>query len=282
MAVALKVVQPDGWLDQVLEDFERDMLRRALRPNTVRIYRWAAQDLFDFLKATYNVSDIKELDRDRLQRWQDAMVNRELRASTRAMAVSAARQLLNWAADNDLVDPRLVRGLTKVRTKPGRPRPLARADVLTIQAYLLPRRPHMGIVALRDRALFSFILTTSARVSEALQLRRDELVDPVIFQKGGTEKMLMFPGQVGELIEDYLRSRIDDSPYVWISHRTNTPLAQLRPPGVRSVWQKLARKLGIPPFTTHQLRHTCATELRNAHIPDAVIEAHMGHRGTSL
>src|SRR6266576_956165 len=49
--VALRVVSPVGWLDQVLEDFERACLRNDLRPNTVRIYRGAIQDLFAAMRA---------------------------------------------------------------------------------------------------------------------------------------------------------------------------------------------------------------------------------------
>jgi integrase len=159
------------------------------------------------------------------------------------------------------------------------PRPIAKADLEIIKAYLLPRRPHMGIVALRDRALFFYLLTTGARVSEALQVRRDDLDAPVVRQKGGSEKVLLMPPGAHELIDDYLRARIDREPWLWITHKTNAPITRLGAPGVREVWRKLAKKLGITPWTTHQLRHTCATELLEAGVPELVIAEHLGHHG---
>lgn len=267
-----------GWLDQVLDDFERAMLRRDLRPATVRTYRWAVQDLFEQLRGA-GLSDVSGLTRDHLERWQDTMVERRQKASTRALAANAARQFLRWAADHELVDWRLERGLTKVRVKQLDPRPIPEEDFDRLRAFLLPRRPRMGVVALRDRALFFYLLTTAARVSEALQVRRDELGDMRVVQKGGTEKTLRMPPATRAMVDDYLRGRIDSNPMVWISHRTNTPLAPLTPPGVLKIWVKLSRKLGIKPFTTHQLRHTAATELLDADVGELAVADKLGHHG---
>jgi integrase/recombinase XerD len=278
MSVALKIVSSATWLDQALEDFERSMLRRQLSPATVRTYRWGLQDLFEGMKAS-RLRDVHDLTRDVLEDWQDHMVEEKWKPRTRSLAVTAARQFIRWAAERDLADFRLEKALAKVKTPDGRPRPIKKADLETIKAYLLPRRAHMNIVALRDRALFFYLLTTGARVSEALQVRRDDLESPVVRQKGGTEKVLLMPPAAQELVEDYLRARHDDSPWLWISHRTNAPLHRLAPPGVREIWRKLARKLGISPWTTHQLRHTCATELLEAGVPELVIAEHLGHHG---
>jgi integrase len=57
------------------------------------------------------------------------------------------------------------------------------------------------------------------------------------------------------------------------------PAALRKGKGVREIWRKLARKLDIAPWTTHQLRHTCATELLEAGVPELVIAEHLGHHG---
>lgn len=275
---ALSVIQPDGWLDQVLEDFERAMLRRQLSANTVRIYRWALQDLFEFLTEG-GVSDIRELRREHLERWQDRMVETHWRPRTRSLAGTAARQLIEWAAERDLVDLRLKKALARVKTPQLLPKPIPPDDLAKIKALLLPRRRKMTIVELRDRALFFYLLTTTARVSEALQVRRDEVHDAVVRQKGGSEKRLMAPPAAMEMVHDYLAARADESPWLWISHRSNAPLHRLEPPGVREIWRKLARKAGVRYWTTHQLRHTGATELLDAGVPELVIAEVMGHHG---
>jgi site-specific recombinase XerD len=278
MAVALKVVSSATWLDQILEDFERAMLRRQLSPATVRTYRWSLQDLFEGMKIA-GLKDIRQLNRDILEQWQDTMVDRKWKPRSRALALTAARQLIRWADDRGLVELRLEKALARVKTPDGRPRPIPSVDLDKIKTYLLPRRPHMGIVALRDRALFFYLLSTGARVSEALQVRRDDLDAPVVRQKGGSEKVLLMPPAAREVIDDYLRVRIDDVPWLWVGFRTNTPMARLGPPGVREIWRKIATKVGVKPWTTHQLRHTCATELLAAGIPELVVAEHLGHHG---
>jgi site-specific recombinase XerD len=275
---APRLVHSATWVDQMLEDFERAMLRRDLSPATVRTYRWSLQDLFEGMKKA-GLNDVGQLNRDILEDWQDTMVERKWKPRSRSLAGTAARQFLRWAAERGVVDFRLEKVLAKVKTPDALPRPIPKADLEIIKAYLLPRHPHMNQVALRDRALFFYLLTTGARVSEALQVRRDDLDGPVVRQKGGSEKRLLMPPAAAELVSDYLRSRADKSPWLWISHRTNAPLGRLGPPGVREIWRKLAKKLDLKPWTTHQLRHTCATELLEAGVPELVIAEHLGHHG---
>lgn len=276
--VRLEVIASSTWLDQVMEDFERSMLRRALSPATVRTYRWALSDLFTGLHAI-GIRDIRQLTREHLEDWQDHMQEESWRPRTRSIAITACRQLIKWSSERQLLDIHLERALVHVKTPDGRPRPIPHPDLEVIKAYLLPRRPRMRLVALRDRALFFYLLTTGARVSEALQVRRDDFETPVVRQKGGSEKMLMLPPSTAEMVREYLRGRIDDQPWLWVTHKTNAPMRRLGPPGVREVWQKLARKLGLKPWTTHQLRHTCATELLAAGIPELAIAEHLGHHG---
>jgi integrase/recombinase XerD len=276
--VALSVIEPEGWLDQVLEDFERAMLRRQLAANTVRIYRWAIQDLFELLESV-GISDIRELHRQHLERWQDRMVDNHWKPRTRSLAGSAARQLIDWASERGLVDLQLKRAVAKVKAPQLLPKPIPPEDFARIKLLLLPRRRKAHIVELRDRALFFYLLTTTARVSEALQVQRDEVQDALVRQKGGSEKRLMAPPAAMEMVFDYIKARSDDSPWLWISHRSNMPLHRLSPPGVREIWRKIARKAGVKPWTTHQLRHTGATELLEAGVPELVVAEHLGHHG---
>ena len=179
MAIAaLNPLNSDSWLDQVLDDFERSLLRKGLSPNTVRAYRWDVEDLFGYLR-DHGVTQLTDLRRDHLERWQDRMVEKHWSASTRQQAIAGVRQLIGWAADHDIVDMRLLRSLAKVKKRQHRPRPIPPDDLAKIKAYLIPRRRKEHIIHLRDRALFFYLLTTGARVSEALQVTRAEIVDEI-------------------------------------------------------------------------------------------------------
>jgi site-specific recombinase XerD len=278
---APRLVHSDSWLDTVAIDYERALLRQNLSPATVRIYGTAIKNFFAFAR-DQGVDDLHDADRNLIERWQDALRNRTppLRASSRSLYSTSVRQLLRWAAERDIVDWRLEKAIVGVRTRHNLPRPIPPADLAQLKAYLGPRRPRMTALELRDRAMFYFFLTSAARVSEALQVRRRDFERARVVQKGGTEKELRIPPTVVEMVNDYLAARRDDLPWLWIAHGNNVnAVRKLADSGVREAWRRLCYLLGIDRFTTHQLRHTAITELLDRGIGELAIADHAGHHG---
>jgi len=259
----------------VIDGLERQMVREGRSPSTLRAYRWAYDDLIKFA----GIRNIGELTRDILERWQDELVRRHVSPRSRALAATAIRRLIRYAADDDLVDLKLERALANVRAPRLRPRPIPEDDLVRIKAFLAPRRPRMSVIDLRDRALFWYLLTTGARVSEALQVTKSEAREALVVQKGGSQKVLRIPPAVAQLVQDYLDARGDNVEWLWVTHDASSPMHRLDPAAVREIWRKLARRVGVKPFTTHQLRHTCATELLDAGVPELAVAEHLGHVG---
>jgi site-specific recombinase XerD len=264
-------------LEELVDGFERSMIREERSPATIKSYRWAVDDLVRFL-AGQGITYPSELTRALLEAWQDTLHPR-MKARSRSLAATAARQFLRWAADRDLVDLKLILAIARVRTHRLLPRPIPPADLARIKAYLAPRRPRMAVRALRDRALFFYLLSTGARVSEVLQVTRKEASHAIVWQKGGSQKVLMAPPVALAAVDDFLAARKDDCPWLWVTYDNNRELRKLTPDGVREIWKRVARKVGVPRWTTHQLRHTCATELLEAGLPEIVVAEHLGHHG---
>jgi integrase len=237
-------------LDQVLEDFERAMLRQRVLPATVRIYRWSLEDLFEVLKGA-GVRDICELSKAMLHDWQGTMATRRWRPTTANLATNSVRRFISWANESGLVDLELAGALSKLKAPQTELRRIPPEDLARITAYLLPRRPRMSLVDLRDRALFFYLLTTGASISEALKDRRDRLLS-----EETAAGVLSMPPLASEFVHDYLRGRTDSSPWLWISHKSNGPAARLGAPGVWDIWLKLAKELGLRGWSTKQLQHT--------------------------
>jgi site-specific recombinase XerD len=275
---ARELHQSESWLGAVGPAFERSLLRAGRSPATVHTYMWTVDKLLDFLQRA-GLEDLSEVTRDHLERWQDEILQSRLKARSRQHASSIARALLRWAADREIIDWRLERAIVPVKVKRTKRRPIPREDLAKILAYILPRRPHMSLVELRDRALFVYLLVTGARVTEALQAKRTDYIAPIVIQKGGGEKQLRTTSTALALIHDYLRARHDDSLWLWIKHGNNINAAgdRLESSGVREAWIRLALKLQIPQFTTHQVRHSTATVLANANVSPAAIADHLGH-----
>ena len=94
-------------------------------------------------------------------------------------------------------------------------------------------------------------------------------------QKGGSDKLLSVPEGVQSIVREYLAARVDDSGHLFVNHPSGE---RMGPSGVRQVWQTVARQLRISPVTTHQLRHTYATQLLAQGIDIRVIAELMGHK----
>jgi integrase len=266
-----------GTLSQLLGPYEAARKREGLAAGTIHGDLFVARGLVRFLEAA-GVTRPQGLSRSALEGWQDSLRPR-LGSKSRAMAATSARGFLRWLAGQGLVDLRLVHAVRFVKVPRLRPRPIPASDLERLLALLRPRpSAYASLAMLRDRALFLYLLSTGARVSEALQVTRDDVDLPVVRQKGGSEKVLLCPPAVKEAIDDYLACRHDDCPWLWVGG-SGSSFRPLHPDGVRLIWIRLARLAGVKPWTTHQLRHTCATILLHAGVPLIVIAEHLGHSG---
>lgn len=249
-------------------------MRRNRAAGTIKAYRWALDDLAAFVGAAEFAADLTPR---LLERWQDRLKARDLSPGSRQMAVTACRSLLTFARRQRLpLAPYLVDALDEVKVPRRLPRPIPRADFERLVAHLAPRRPRSPIADLRTRALFFYLLYSGARISEVLQLTRDEIDRAIVWQKGGTQKVLYVPIDAVEYVADYLRARSDDCPWLWINHDGDL-VHRLSADGVRDIWKRLCARVGVPYFTTHQLRHSHATYSHQAGIPDSVISRQLGH-----
>lgn len=270
-------------LSSLVDAYAAARQRAGIAYRTIEGETATLRSLVAFL-AGHGIIRAGDLNRAVLEAWQDRQRPGPRRprfgASSRARAAGAARSFLRWLATLDLIDHRLAGAVVAVRVPRLAPRPIPAADLERIVTLLKPRPgPYVSTSMLRDRALFFYMLSTAARISEALQVIRSDFDAPMVRQKGGGEKMLLSTPAARQAIQDYLARRRDGNPWLWVGDAEERPWKPLTPDGVRLVWIRLARFIGIRPWTSHQLRHTAATVLLNAGIPAVVIADHLGHRG---
>jgi integrase/recombinase XerD len=266
-------------LREQVDGFERRLLRRGLSPSTARAYRWAL-DLWVQWLDEQGVGEPAQISRGHVERWQDQLIARNLSPRTRGLAATALREFLKHMVWADVeINPRLPDLVERPRVQRLQPRPIPRDDLELLRLYLLQRPPRMQLAQLRNRALFFYLLTTSGRVSEVLQVTRDDWRRAVIRQKGGSEKTLLAVPHVEAMLEDYLACRNDELPWLWVTHQPNHPQRRLDPAGVREAWMRIAARVGIPAFTTHQIRHTSASILLRSRVPVATAASYLGHQG---
>ncbi len=262
------------------DDWMRAGRRQGNRPGTELAYSWATKHFVAFL-AERGVNATGQLQGEHIEAFQDWLIATGKSRSSQRIASSVLRELLRWAGGRRLVSPELFLVVARVRAPRGTPRPLDEDDLRHLLIYLLPRRPRMSLVEARDRALFLYLLGSSARVSEALQVTRREFERAWVIQKGGGHQLLLAPPIVVEAVNEYLALRRDASEWLWVTLDTNRPIRRITPEGVRPIWVRLARKVGAKHFTTHQIRHTAATVMMDRDVRDSIIATHLGHSNLS-
>lgn len=260
---------------ELIDDLEAAMLRRGRSQRTIDTYRWAWADLIGFCEAAgvHQVGDITE---ELLEDWQDSLVGR-LSPSSRRVAGAAATNLIKHGARKQLMDRNLEDAIAGVTVRRRLPRPLPDPTLNAVLAHFRSRPRGGELRDFRDRALFLYLLTTGARISEVLRIRRDDYARPIVVQKGGTEKRLMPPPATIEACQEYVARRSDGRPELFVTHTRGRNPLPLEPDAVRAVWRRLAAKLGVPAWTTHQLRHTSASILASEGIAALELAEHLGH-----
>lgn len=275
------VLQRDTSIRDLIDDLEAALLRRERSPRTVATYRWALKDLVTFADAA-GIDQAAAITEELLEDWQDSLLARELAPSSRNVAMSAAKALIRLGSKRHVMSRELEDAIEPVNVPENEPKPLADVVLARVLAELREAPLDATPIQLRDRAVFLYLLTTGARVSELLRVRRDDYERPVVRQKGRTQKKLYPPPWAIAAVAQYHELRGDDLPDCFVTHERGVAAAKarpLRPAAVLRIWVGMAKRWGLPHFTTHMLRHTSATVLSDAEVPDLVIADHLGHHG---
>ncbi len=199
----------------------------------------------------------------------------------RLAAVSSYFEYVRTTSNLKLRNP--LHDLTRKWAKNNAPKPV---DDCTLDQLLA------GIPAGRDRVLLTLFVATGLRVSEMRQLNRDTIqialeIDDQgqerivgsgkIIGKGNKERTFFVDHQTLEIYAEYLATRTDSSPALFLSERKQRM-------SVRAIQYTLAawcHKLGLSHIRVHQLRHSFATRLANANISSMVLKDLMGHNSLS-
>ena len=138
-------------------------------------------------------------------------------------------------------------------------------------------RMKFGCKSLRDRAIVAFLLSTGCRVSEMTQLDRTDVdlasLECVVLGKGNKERTVYLDPVAGMLLKDYLASRADLYPALFIGKGTE----RITPQGVRYMLRKLEISTAVAHVHPHKFRRTLATNLIRHGMPIQEVAAILGH-----
>ena len=136
-----------------------------------------------------------------------------------------------------------------------------------------------GCEELRDRAMVDFLLSTGIRVGELVGLDIDDVNlsnrECIVYGKGGKERKAYFDVKAKLHLEEYLESRDDDNPALFVALKA--PHNRITISGVETRIKTLSRKLEIEGLHPHKFRRTMATKAIDKGMPIEQVQKLLGH-----
>lgn len=131
----------------------------------------------------------------------------------------------------------------------------------------------------RDLAMIDLLASTGMRVGELVRLNRNDIDfesrECIVFGKGSKERPVYFDARTKIHLKNYLDSRTDDNPALFVS--LLKPYNRLQISGVEIRLRDMGRKLGIPKVHPHKFRRTLATRAIDKGMPIEQVQQLLGH-----
>lgn len=177
----------------------------------------------------------------------------------------------SWLEDEDYILKSPVRRIHKVKTGTNI------KETYSDEALELMRD---SCTALRDLAMIDMLASTGMRVGEMVLLNRDDIDfnerECVVFGKGSKERVVYFDARTKIHLKNYLVSRTDDDPALFVSLKS--PYRRLKIGGVEARLRELGRRLGLNRVHLHKFRRTLATLAIDKGMPIEQLQQLLGHR----
>ena len=136
----------------------------------------------------------------------------------------------------------------------------------------------------RDRAMVRFLASTGGRFSEMANITLEQyqtainnnLIIILKVTKGDKERGIYLNDTTEKSINEYLKTRCDNCPYLFASFRRN----KLSNNSVSQTIKNIGKRAGLPywnDLSCHCIRVACATIMSDKGVPVATISSTLGH-----
>lgn len=175
-----------------------------------------------------------------------------------------------WLEEEDFIVKSPVRRIHKVKTG------TQVKEVLTDENLELLRD---NCKTIRDLAIIDFLTSTGIRVGELVKLNRNDVNfaerECLVFGKGNKERIVYFNARAKIHLQEYLKSRRDKNPALFVS--LAKPHNRLQISGVEIRLRQLGRKVKLPRVHPHKFRRTLATMAIDKGMPVEQVQKLLGH-----
>lgn len=177
----------------------------------------------------------------------------------------------SWLEDEDYILKSPVRRIHKVKTVTNI------KETYSDEALELMRD---NCTELRDLAVIDMLASTGMRVGEMVLLNRNDIDfnerECIVFGKGSKERVVYFDARTKIHLQNYLESRTDDNPALFVSLKA--PHKRLQIGGIETRLREFGKQLGLHKVHPHKFRRTLATMAIDKGMPIEQLQQLLGHR----
>ena len=234
---------------------------------TLNYYETTIKTMVDKLSKKVNSIETEDL-RNYLSEYQ-------AKNNCSKITIDNVRRILSsffaWLEDEDYIMKSPVRRIHKVK-----------ATQTVKETYTDEELEEMrdACVEIRDLAMVDFLASTGVRVGELVNLDRVDIDmqerSCVVLGKGGKEREVYFDARTKIHLQNYLNSRIDNNPALFVS--LLRPYDRLKISGVEIRLRELGKKINIKKIHPHKFRRTMATKAIDKGMPIEQVQVLLGHR----
>ena len=176
----------------------------------------------------------------------------------------------SWLEDEDFILKSPVRGIRKIKTDK------TIKETFSDEGLELLRD---ACDEIRDLAMIDLLASTGMRVGELVRLNREDINfyerECLVFGKGNSERIVYFDARTKIHLINYLDSRQDDNPALFVS--LSSPHDRLLIGGVETRLRQLGEKADLNKVHPHKFRRTLATRAIDKGMPIEQVQHLLGH-----
>lgn len=262
----IKTVNKQKSNEKLLELFISAKRIEGCSEKSLKYYRMVIENMFTSLNLI--VRDIATSDlRTYLAHYQ-----RERKSSK--VTIDNMRRIFSsffsWLEDEDFILKSPVRRIRKIKTDK------TIKETFSDEGLELLRDTCHEI---RDLAMIDLLASTGMRVGELVRLNREDINfyerECIVFGKGNSERIVYFDARTKIHLINYLDSRQDDNPALFVS--LSSPHDRLLIGGVETRLRQLGVKADLNKVHPHKFRRTLATRAIDKGMPIEQVQHLLGH-----
>ena len=203
------------------------------------------------------------------------LTNYQVQRGSSKVTIDNIRRILSsffsWLEDEDFIVKSPVRRIHKVKTAK------VIKDTYTDEALEMMRD---NCTTARDLAIIDLLASSGMRVGELVALNREDINfnerECVVIGKGNKERLVYFDARTKIHLQNYLDSRTDKNPALFVSLKI--PYERLMIGGVEVRLRELGKRLSLQKVHPHKFRRTLATSAIDKGMPIEQVQQLLGHQ----